>query len=110
MRQRFFRSVSDRERNILSAEFRGNGSGLAVKLNGGALAPRTHNFDIAPPDAAAPSRAQRLHASLFGGKARGVAFKATGAALAILDFALGEDALQKTLAEAFETFADARNL
>ena len=110
MGEGFFGSVGERERYVFRAEFGGDGRRLTVKLNSGTLPFRSHHFDIAPADAATPSRAQRLHRGFFGGEARGIAFTAAGSSFAITDFAFGEDAKKKAVAKAFDALADARNL
>ena len=101
--------VGDREGDILRAEPGGDGRRLAVKLNRGTLASWAHDFDIAPADAATPSRAQRLHPGFLGGKARSIAFKAAGFSFALADFAFGEDAAEEAVSEALDAFANARN-
>src|SRR5208282_1469102 len=107
--QGFFGSVGERERDVLGAELGGDGRRLTVKLKSGTLPFRPHHFDIAPADAATPSRTQRLHPGLLGGEARGIAFKAAGSSFAITDFAFGEDATKKAVAKPFDALADARN-
>src|ERR1700704_5302947 len=109
MGQRFFGSVRNRERDVFRAELLRDGRRLTVKLNSRTLPFRAHHFDIAPPDAATPSRAQRLHPSFFGGEARGIAFKTAGFSFAVTDFALGEDPPKKAFAEPLDRFADTRN-
>src|SRR5208282_1504032 len=109
MGQGLLGSVGNRERDVFRAEFGRDGRRLTVKLNGRTLPLRAHHFDVAPPDAVTPSRAQRFHAGFLGGEARRVAFKAAGFSFAIKDFANGENAMKKAVAEPLNALADARH-
>src|ERR1700675_775347 len=109
MGQRFFGSMGNRECDVFGAEFLRDGRRLTVKLNSRTLPFRAHHFDIAPSDAATPSRAQCFHSRFLGGEARGIAFKAPGFSFAVTNFALSEDAAKKAVAEPLDSFADARN-
>src|SRR5258708_37372195 len=107
--QRLLGSVCYRERDVLRAELGRDGRRLTVELNGGTLPFRTHHFDISTPDAATPSRTQRLHPGFLGGEPRGIAFKPGSFSIAVTDFAVGADATKKAVAEPLDAFADARN-
>src|ERR1700674_54224 len=107
--QGFLGSMGNRERDIFRAELGRDDRRLTVKLNSRTLPLRAHHFDIAPADAATPSRAQRLHPRFLGGQPRGIAFKAAGFSFAVTNFALSEDATKKAVAKPLDGFADARN-
>ncbi len=107
--ERLLGCVGQRERYIFRAEPGCDGGSLPVKLNGGTLALGPHHLNIAPADAVTPSCTERLHASLFGGEACGIALAAVGSSFAISNFASGEDALKKSVAKALDAFADAGN-
>src|SRR5215813_5112881 len=59
-----------------------------------------------PGDSALPTRADGLHARLFGREARRVALKPVRPLLHIGDFAGSEDAIDKSRAKTFDGFAD----
>src|ERR1700683_1116293 len=80
-----------------------------MKGYGRASAGHARDFAIAPAHAVAPTRAQSLHRRFFGGEARSIALHAVGLGVAIADFALCIDSLQKTIAEARNRLPDARN-
>src|SRR5277367_3869585 len=80
-----------------------------MKLNGRALPLRTNYFDVAPTHAVAPACAERFHAGFFGGEARGITFETGDFLFAIPDFAIGENAAQKTVPETLDALTDARN-
>src|ERR1700722_1683253 len=109
VRQGLLGSVGQGERYVSGAQFGGDRRSLAVKLNGRALCLRTNYFYVAPAHAVAPARAERFHAGFFGGEARGIAFERGDFLFAVSNFALGENAAQKTVPETLDALTDARN-
>ena len=102
--------VSERECDIFRPKFGGDGCGLAMELQCGALALRPHNLNIAPADAMTPARAQCLHPRFFSGKAGGIAFKAGDFFFAVTDLAFSENAAKKAIAKTLDAFANTVDL
>src|SRR5690349_20875118 len=71
---------------------------FSIENNSGPASTLAADFNVTPPHAMVPARAQRLHGCLFGGKTRSKALRGIGLRFTILDFALGEDPVQKALA------------
>src|SRR4051812_11775697 len=101
MRERLLCRMRDGESNVAGPKLLRECESLAVELDGGPLPRWSHHFDIAPPDALVPSCAQRFHARFLCCEARGIAFETSDIlSLAVLNLALGIDAVEKAVAEA----------
>ena len=81
--------------------------GDAVELERGPSAAQVGNFEIAPADAALPTRADGLHAGFFGGKPGGISLVAIRLALYICDLGARVNALDEASAVALDGCADA---
>ena len=99
-------SMRQGQRDIADAELFRDFSGFSVKGQRRTAGGKIGHFEIAPPDASAPSGAQRFHPGFLGGEARGVALIPIRFALRVGDFAIGEDAVLETLAMALDRFAE----
>jgi hypothetical protein len=90
------------------AQLLGDLCGFSVERKRRASGAQVGHFDIAPAQAAAPARAQRLHARFLGGEARGVALELILLTLGVIDFPAGINPLQKPLAVPRDRILDAR--
>ena len=109
MCERLLGGVSDRQRNIFGAERFGDDCCLAMELDSRALASRSHHFNVAPSDSAAPSRTQRFHPCFFCSETGGVALESSSLALAVSDLAFRKYSLKEAVTEALDTLANARD-
>ena len=88
------RSVREGDVRVGGAEGVEKHAGAAVEGEGGRAVGGRDDLGVAPREAAAPARAERLEGRLLGGEARGVVLRGRRAArLAVLLLPLGEDAL-----------------
>lgn len=94
--------MCERERCVLGAQLLRKLGSYPVEDQGGTPAGLSLNFNIAPADTVIPSRSQSFHASFLRGKTGREPFDVVGFGLAITDFSLGEDALQKAIAKALD--------
>src|ERR1700733_9403342 len=99
--------MGDRERYIADTELVGNLRCLAMEAKGRLARGQVGHFEILPPYAVAPSRADGLHAGLFGGEARGVALVAVRLPLHVSNLGGGINALRKARPESFDRRLDA---
>ncbi len=103
--------VSERERNMSDTEPRGALSGATVEAKRGVRAGCAPDLNFQPCDAAADAGSESLGAGFFGGEAGGKTFGGFFAlAQAVSLLFGGEDATEKTAAEALDGIADATNL
>jgi hypothetical protein len=100
--------VGKRKRNMDCAELGRELGRLAVERYGGTASGLAAHFDVAPGDPMIPTRADGLHCSFFGGEARSVTLNAVGLRFTVEDLGLGEDPMQKAVAEARDGRFDAR--
>ena len=94
---------------MIHAEFLRELSGDAMKNDRGTSTRLSLYFDVPPTDAVIPPSAQRLHTGFLGSKAGGKTLDAVGFRFTVTNFALGEDALQEAVAEAFNRRRHPRN-
>src|SRR5579862_49787 len=110
LRNRLLGGMRDRKRRIRNAELSGKFTGPTMESNRRTPPRRSGNLTITPANAMIPARSQRLHRGLFRRKARRIPFNSIGLRVAVFPLALGKNALQETLPEAFDRMPDARDL
>src|SRR5580700_6185477 len=102
LRNRLFRCVRDRQRGILNSQLGGELSGLAVKRHRRTSPWHACNLTVPPANTVIPSRAERLHRSLFGREARRITLVAICFRNAIAHFPLRINAIEEALPEALD--------
>src|ERR1017187_407977 len=80
-------AMCNRKRNIFHAETVGDSPRGAREPQSRFPAGFARHFDVSPPDAAAPTGAERFHRRFFGGKSRRVTFEPVLVAFAVGNFA-----------------------
>lgn len=109
VRDRFGGGVGQGDGNPASSELLGKFGGFSVEDNRGATSGLALHLDIAPPHTAVPAGTKRLHTRFLGGKAGGEALDAIGLGLAIANFALGKNPLQKSFTKTLNGGGHTRN-
>lgn len=105
----FSRGMGERDRGVIHSQFLRELGRHAVEHDRRTSPGLPLNLDVAPAYAVIPSSTQRFHARFLGGKTSREPFHAVGFRLAIADFSLGEDALQKTVTKALDRGSHARH-
>jgi len=99
--------VRDRERNVFYAEVIGDLSRGALEADRGLAAGLARDFDIAPSDAAAPARPERLHGGFFRSETGRISLELVAMAFAVGDFGGSEQSIEERLAVARDGSLDA---
>src|ERR1043165_2269393 len=103
------RGMRKRKGNIVRLQPCSKICSLAMKLDRWPASGLACDLDVAPTNAAAPSRAQGLHAGLFRSKTGSVSFESVGFGIAVLNFLFCKDAPQEPFPESLNRFGDARH-
>src|SRR5262245_45520592 len=101
--------MRDRDERGAAADGREAAAGAAVELKPRRAA-AADDLDVAPQHALRVASAERLHRGFLGGEAAGKVDFGLAAALAVRNFGLGEDTMDKAITVPFDGRGDAWNV